>query len=164
MKKFFTLVVLSLALLFSSCATHPLESKWSPLKSVVQTGDLPFLGENTTMTISPYLYTEDLDNWLEMNPPGSVHYEALLRHEHKHALEQENYPAGKKAWLFKYVNNKEFRWEAEKAGYHEEILYYLEKGYHIIPEDYATALSEDYQGMVSYEEALAWINSILKGE
>lgn len=165
MKKYLiSLLFLFNILIFTGCTTYELEPRWAPLKAVIQTNDLPFYSDTTTTTVSPYVYTEDLDKWLEKNPPGSVPFEALMHHEHTHALRQEAYPGGKTAWLYKYLMDRNFRLEEEKAGYREEILHYLRNGYRIVPESYAASLSSNvYHGMISYEEALEWVRSVMTG-
>lgn len=153
----------------AGCATQELPESWRPLTTVVERGDLPGVGDGVVTTVSPYLYTSDLDWFNERYPEGSVDHEGLRRHELQHALEQEAYVDGatgaKRAlrlsdWIRKYLTNKSFRWEVEKRGYKADILY----NRRVNPEALAESLSgKTYNNMVTYEEALQWVRDVLSG-
>lgn len=157
MKRF---IALLLVLICIGCNSHQLDPKWAPLKSVVEVSHLP-VGDHTVVTLSPYLLTKDLDLFLETRPPNSVNFTALMLHEQTHAIRQENYPDGKSKWLYKYATDSSFRWEEEKAGFRKEIQYQLGNGRVVYVKNLAAALSQNYNDMVSFDEAQAWIESVI---
>lgn len=155
------------------CATQELPETWRPLKTVVERSHIDGF-ESVITTVSPYLYTEDLDWFNETYPLGSIDHEALRRHEVQHAFNQEAYvgdATGTKRlarlarWVHKYLTDKNFRWEVEKEGYKEEILYLKSQGQQINPEAYARSLSgRTYNSMVNYDTALEWVEAVLRGD
>jgi hypothetical protein len=96
MVRLFTNLFISIILVFSlaGCATQALPESWRPLTTVVERGDLPGVESGVVTTVSPYLYTSDLDWFNERYPEGSIDHEALRLHELQHALEQEAYIGG----------------------------------------------------------------------
>lgn len=157
MKRF---IALLLVLICIGCGSYQLEPKWAPLKSIVEVSQLP-VGDHTVVTVSPYLLTKDLDLFLEIRPPGSVNFTALMLHEQTHAVRQETYPEGKAKWLYKYTTDPSFRWEEEKAGFYKEIQYQLGNNKVVYVENLAHALSNNYHRMVSYDNAKSWIKSVI---
>lgn len=156
------------------CATQELPESWYPLTTVVERKNLPGVPEDVVTTVTPYLYVSSLE-WFEENyPDGSFYSEALRRHERQHALEQEAYigeATGLKRavrladWIQEYLTNKSFRWEVEKRGYREELLYLLSLNYPVDAAYFAEMLSSDvYKGMVDYDVALEWVEAVLRGE
>ena len=163
---------LSLILLFAiSCSTQKLPESWFPLTTVVERGNIPGVGDGVVTTISPYLYTSDLDWFNERYPEGSIDHNSLRVHELQHALEQEAYVDGATGtiratrlsdWIRKYLTSKSFRWEVEKRAYKVDILYKRKFGVTVNPEFLAKILSGNtYNGMISYEEALEWVRDVL---
>lgn len=155
------------------CASQKLPQNWEPLKRIVERNHIEGF-EHVLTAVSPYLYTADLDWFNETYPEGSIEHEALRKHEVQHALEQEVYVDGATGakrlarlakWIHLYLTDKNFRWEAEKKGYKEEILYLKSQGHYIYPDAYARILSgKTYNNMVSYEVALEWIKAVLNGD
>jgi hypothetical protein len=167
----FALSVLLISL--EGCSTQELPESWRPLTTVVERGDLPGVGHGVVTTISPYLFTSDLDWFNERYPEGSVDHESLRGHERTHALEQEEFigdatgarrAAKMSRWVQKYLTDKSFRWAVEQRGYKVDILYERAHGIRVIPEVYARILSgKTYNSMVSYDEALQWVRDVLGG-
>lgn len=155
MQKLFLLLVLFL----SACSAdiYKLGPEWKPLKQIVER-DLPFVADNATTTIGTNVYTVNLEKWLTRHPPGSAAFKALLSHEQVHAARQEKH--GLASWLFAYLTDKDFKWEEEKLGWEQEIRISRRNGIEKRDEIYAAILANDYQGMVSYNEALEWVRSI----
>lgn len=165
---FTSLLILTLI----GCQSQPLPENWAPLTTVVERPDF-LSSKGVVTTISPNLFTSDLDWFNEQYPEGSVRHEALRRHERQHALEQEEWVGGVTGWrrsaklatwVKKYLADRQFRWEVEKRGYRESILHFRNNGYTINVEGYAKTLSgSSYNDMVSYEEALEWVKAVLRG-
>lgn len=152
-------LVVPFVLLFSSCSTQELSSDWYPLTTLVERPDIG--NERVVTTVSPYLYTSSLDWFNETYTPGSVPYEALRRHEVTHAKRQEA-SSSKTLWLQRYLTDKKFRYEEEKAGYKAGIEYYIKSGWAASPEGLAETLSgKAYGSMVSYDEALIWTKKMI---
>lgn len=147
-----------LILTLSACSAHDLSPEWKPLETVVE-GDLPFISDTATTTLGSRIFVVDLDNWLEKYPVNSDQYRALLLHEQVHA--QRQLDGNLSVWLFHYVNDPKFRWEEEKLGWEKEIKYLRDKGKAKSAEHYAIILASKYQGMVSYKDALLWVNQVL---
>lgn len=56
----------------------PLEPRWAPLVKVVSVGEVQ--DARTTTTAGDTIYVRDVDEWLKVNVPGSVRFDALMRH------------------------------------------------------------------------------------
>jgi hypothetical protein len=151
-------------LLLVGCTSQDLPDNWEPLTTVVERPDLPRVSKTVVTTVSPYLFVHDLDDFWEMYPEGSVQLEALRRHEVFHAKRQEEYPAGKIAWLKRYLTDKDFRWNEEKLGYREGWLHLRINGYRLNVDAVAKILSgSGYNHMTTYDEAKQWIIDVFSG-
>jgi hypothetical protein len=151
------LVMMILSVTGCTVSEHQLGSEWEPLTKVVER-DLPFVSDTASTTVGTVVYTADLTRWLEIYPPGSVTYQALLKHEQVHAKRQIAY--GTSSWIAKYLTDKSFAWEEEKLGYEAQILHLRRNGIYRPAEYWATILSEKYNGMVTYQEALTWAQNV----
>lgn len=159
------LLVLAVLLVGCNGPSYKLEDRWAPLVKVQQTTD-KLIADQTTTTIGDTCYCNDLKQWLQDYPPGSVEYEAILRHERVHAVRQGSFAGQAEAWLARYAIDTKFRWEEEKLGWKEEITHLVQSGRNVIPEQVALWLNQNYSGpvggrMVSYEEALAWVKATI---
>lgn len=151
--------IIALLLLLSGCSapTYQLDAKWSPLEQVVER-NIPIVSDSATTTIGDTVYTTDLDAWLKRFPPNSPKFNALLSHERVHSLRQED--QGLLSWLFDYLTDDDFKLKEEQMGWEQEIRISRQLGVAKPDEMYAAILSQEYQGMVSYADALNWVRSI----
>jgi len=154
-------LLIVLVLIFSGCNTFDLDEKWLPLEQMVER--LHIGGqEGITTTVGTKIYSEDIDDYLEKNPPGSVGFDSLLYHEQVHSKRQLK--TGVTKWIYEYLHNTEFMWKEEQLGYYVAIKNIRSRGYSILVENVAKAMS-GYQNlvgsMVSYDDALQWVNNVL---
>lgn len=147
-------------LLITGCAnTQELDPKWTPLTHIVERPHLKGY-ESITTTITPNIYVADLDTFLEQAETDPVYHHALMLHEQVHAVRQKE--LGLTSWLYKYTFSPSFRLAEEKAGYEVMIRHLVKSNYFINREDLASGLSNYYNGMITYDDALAWINDVIK--
>ena len=145
------------------CNTFDLDEKWLPLEQMVERIHVDGQSGITT-TIGTKIYRENIDKFLEENPPGSPRFDSLLYHEQIHSKRQLRMGLAK--WLSKYGINTEFMWKEEQLGYYATFQEKLRRGVHIYPEGYATSMAKysNLTGkMVSYEDALQWVRDVLAG-
>lgn len=148
-----------LVILLAGCSanTYQLAPEWAPLQQIVER-DLPFVSDTAITTMGHNVYTVDLGSWLVRNPPGSPQFMSKMAHEQVHSIRQLDY--GLYSWLFNYLTDDDFKWEEEKAGWEQEIRIARKYGIGRTDEQYAKILSEMYQEMVSYDDALIWVRTI----
>jgi hypothetical protein len=170
MKAKWFLVPLSFAVL--SCGplittggkTYNLSSAHAPLTEIVENPTR--VSEPTAATtVLNTVYVGNLAAFLEAYPPGSDALEALLRHEHVHSVHEFSAFPFVDAWFGRYAADHTFRWQEEQQGFEQEISYLVHLGYTVDAGAIATRLATAYRGldgpMVSYEEALAWVQSVV---
>jgi len=156
------LIALSL-LLCAGCNTFDLDEKWRPLEQMVERPHVGGMDEITT-TVGTRIYREDIFGFLAENPPGSPSFDALLYHEQVHSKRQLR--MGLTKWLAKYGSDTAFMWSEEQLGYYAGIMETLRRGGYVHPEHRAASLASYVSPvgkMVSYEDALRWINDVLSG-
>jgi len=123
------LVTLLLLLVLSGCSTtYDLGDEWRPLSAVIERPSLPFVSDTATTTIGSHVYTSDLKQWLADYPPGSIEFQAVLRHEREHARRQFGYlglpgELAKFAWITRYLGSANFRWREEQRGFYQAITF-----------------------------------------
>jgi|SRR5579859_1685271 len=152
-----TLVALAIGL--SGCIVHSiqLDAKFAPLTSVEEPKDASLvIAPGMVTTIYSTSYTASVASLTAAYPVGSVEWDALFFHEQVHAQRELENPA----FLFEYAVDSDFRWSEERLGYAVEIRYLLAHGLQPDLNAYATVLSTAYQGMVSYDVALAWLKTL----
>ena len=161
------LIVLITLFIMVGCngPVYKLEDRWAPLVQVQQTTD-KLIADHTTTTIGDTCFCNDLKQWLQDYPPGTVEYEALLLHEKQHSIRQGSFEGHAEAWLLKYAAEPSFRWAEEQIGWAQEITHLVQGGRNVIPEEVATWLSENYSDplgrpMVSYNDALVWVRDTI---
>jgi len=145
--------------------SYNLEARWAPLVRVKQTTD-KLLTDKTTTTIGDPCFCNDLKQWLQDYPPGSVEFEALLQHEQQHAIRQGSFDGPAELWIAKYIAEPAFRWQEEQIGWAKEITHLVLNGRHVIPEEVALWLSDNYvdplgRQMVTYSNALVWVKATI---
>lgn len=159
------LIATILLCLMVGCTTGrhlDLEERWGPLIAVEEGTDKLF-AEGMTTTIGHYCYVSDMKQWKLDYPEGSPDREALLLHEQVHA--KRELATGLTVWLTLYVTSAKFRWQEEQIGYELQIRHMYKNGRGINAEIFAKMLSQEYQSlggqMVSYEEALKWLQDLV---
>lgn len=148
--------VLVLLLLLGCAPQIQLESDWAPCTELVQDATVTG-GPGFTRTVAPVCRTADLAAWQQLFPLGSVQRRALAAHEALHARRQ--LAMGVLAWTLRYQTDREFRWQEEQLGYALQIKTLLAGGLDFDNAQVATMLSTDYAGMVTYADALAWVQA-----
>lgn len=162
-----------LVALLASCASsadrHELGPEWRPLEAVVDRPRLPFISDSALTVLDSYVFTEDLEHFLAVHPPGSVQYEAILRHEQAHALRQRQSDSTA-LWVMAYVNDADFKWHEEKIGWWFEIDWHIRNGAWTsdLRKSWAHALATRYktiygERMISEYDALVWIDAVAGG-
>jgi hypothetical protein len=145
--------------------SYALGSRWLPLTHVVE-DPTKTIGRAMTTTIVPFLFVRNLDDWLTVYKPRGARFEALLRHEHVHAVHQLESLPPLAGWLERYISGKHFRWREEREGYFEEILYRVQSGETLKAPEIAHALATDYEGedgpMIDMGTAQAWVLSAIE--
>jgi hypothetical protein len=168
-------MILVAATLLAGCQTYELDDEWSPLSKVIERPSLPYGSDTATTTIGAHVYTTDLKQWLADYPPGSVEFVALMSHEREHARRQFRYQGlagemAKGAWIARYLSDASFMWAEEQAGYYLSITHLAKNGHWDSSRTLrqAAAMHKHYKTilgrrMVSFEDAKAWIESVLAG-
>lgn len=161
-------ILVLLAFTLAGCASesYKLGPEWRPLEEIrvrprIANG---LMSDTAITTVGRYCYVKDLDEWLGRVPPGSIKFNAIMRHEQEHAHRQKK--QGEWLWISRYSVDREFALEEEKIGYYYEITERRRLGDRVIPEAYALVLSK-YKilsgKLISYEDALVWVRSVLDG-
>lgn len=150
----FTFGAMGVAALFSGCGqakSFSLDPKYNPLRRIVEA---PSQQGNMAITNGDTMTVRNLNDFFAQCPPGSINFEAIIAHEREHSVRQ--FAAGLDGWRRLYANDIAFRWEEEQIGYRKQLLY---PGYAFAPAEFAHFMADNYHGMVSYPDALAWISS-----
>jgi len=144
------------------------DAKYSPLKhirerpAVVSGLGVP---KSAAATIGESVYVHDLKKLLSEKPPGTVKYDALLRHEQEHAKRQKD--RGVFLWVCRYTYDRKFMWKEEQIGWYYTITLLRKGGLQINVDATATVL-KGYRNlagrMVSFAEAKAWVIDVLNGK
>lgn len=162
-KALHTLLMLFLFLLSGCQGPYRLESRWRPLVEVVERPDV-FGLDPTATTLGTRIYVSSLRDFLRQFPAGSTEHEALLLHEREHAVRQLQ--AGLGAWLTRYLNDTEFMWSEEQAGWARQLTHLQAAGRQLDVQAIALTLSRyrNLSGpMVTLADALAWVREVLTG-
>ena len=159
MRSLLAVLLLSLAATVAGCAAPSLQldPKWAPLTTLEEDATLPANTGSTTGHIMTYY---SLSAWQAGNPASQT---ALLAHEQQHSIRQ--FAAGVAAWCARYANDPAFRLAEEKIGYKVEIKSLQAAGVAFEPAQFATAMSSSpiYKGMITYADALAWVDAVVDG-
>lgn len=151
-------LALVLALL-AGCSSVDLPEEFLPLTTLAEGNPL---GSTAATTIGETVYVQDLDDW--RGRLGELRVRALLQHERIHAIRQAE--AGVGLWLARYLSSRSFAWREERLGWFVQIQALRAGGETVNPEGIAKILS-DYKHplgeLVSYEEALGWVQDVLRG-
>lgn len=159
--------MLSVAFMLSGCTgpTLTLDKQFAPLERVVEApGNV--IPTHTITTIDETSYVTSLKQFLLDYPQGSAGYTAVLLHERTHVIRENAFPGGPAAWIAKYLIDRDFRWQEEKAGWKVEILYNIQHGQYANPAEIAATLNQNYRfggRMVSYDEAIKWVQGVING-
>lgn len=148
---------------FAGCHSFELDEKWLPLEQMVERPHLNGMTYITT-TVGKKIYRENVNQYLEDNPPGSPAFDSLLYHEQVHSKRQLKMGLAK--WLSKYGVDTEFMWHEEQLGYYAGMMEKRRRGIYIDAEARALSISKytNLAGkMVSYEDALQWVRDVLGG-
>ena len=120
-------IILFMSILVSGCAgtSVPLDEKWRPLEKLqskrINIGDSDYL-----TTVGDTVYVADAEKWVQLNPPGSLNFDAVMTHERVHAIEQKK--AGLASWLSRYLTDKNFMWRQEQIAEYAELQLRIERG------------------------------------
>ena len=88
---------------------------------------------------------------------------AVLCHEQAHSERQIK--IGLYCWVVKYKWSKSFRLNEEKIAHKAEFKMLMKYQFKIKPDVYAQEMSgKAYGNMISYEDALYWIQLVISGE
>jgi len=139
--------------------TMDLDEEWKPLVVMAERPDM-LGGENQITTVGNHVYVESIEKWLTKNPPGSASYRARLRHEQEHSKRQ--FAMGVLLWIARYGTDKSFMWAEEQLGWYYEIIgmpWRRSEEIALVLKGYKNLLGR----MVSYEDALAWVNEVKAG-
>lgn len=145
------------------CNTFELNEKWRPLEQMVERIHVDGQSGITT-TLGTKIYRENIDKYLEENPPGSPKFDSLLYHEQVHSKRQLRLGLAK--WLSKYGTDTEFMWGEEQLGYYAGLKEKQRRGLWVNIDGRARAMAKytNLMGkMVSYEDALQWVRDVLSG-
>jgi hypothetical protein len=161
------LIVLLILLSLLGCSNLEhldLDPKWAPLDEIHERPDM--LGfSSTTTTIGHTVYVADLDRWLLEHPVGSPLFDAVLLHEQVHAVRQLEH--GVSFWIARYLTDAEFMWDEEQRGWYVELRHLRYRGLQVDVGGVARNLHhyENLLGqqMVSYEDAVVWVQAVLDG-
>lgn len=90
---------------------------------------------------------------------------ALLLHEQVHAMQQKGawrFPF----WALRYGLSARFRWRVEQEGYRIEVRTLIDNGHWSTSkrDQFAAFMSTHYRGMISREDAVAWLNAVERGQ
>ena len=158
-------LLLCLALLLQACCTHPkvmpLDQKWRPLETLKQSDTQPL---GVFWTVVPVVNTKDLCDFIDRS---RVDQDGLLLHEQLHAIRQLATPRGPQQYLYFYATDPVFRLDEEKLGWGVQLTYVVQHGGTVDTDYVATFLSTHYvandgKPLWSYDEALKWVNELLK--
>lgn len=141
-----------------------LDPRWAPLEAIVERAALPGLSNTAATTIGTKVHVVDLAAWLKRHPEGSPRFDAVLHHEQVHARRQ--LAAGVDPWIARYLRDRAFMWAEEQRGWYEELRHLQARGLQVNPPGVAKVLSKysNLAGpMVTYDEALAWVQAVLAG-
>src|SRR4051812_21851141 len=167
-----TWLLLPLVVLLLSCGpifstagkAYTLGASHAPLTQIVE-DPARATSPTTATTLLNTVYVGNLHAFLEVYPPGSDRLEALLRHEHVHAVHELSSFPFVDVWIGRYMSDRSFRWDEEKQGFAEELTYLVHRGYSVDADELATRLTQAYKGldgpMVSHDEARAWVLSMV---
>lgn len=141
-----------------------LDAKWAPLERLTERPDM--LGSaNLATTIGHTVYIEDIDVWLGERPIDGPRFNAIMSHERIHATRQ--LATGVTSWIARYATSTAFMWEEESIGWYLQIREWMRSGVRFHPEGVARTL-HGYRNlagrMVTYDEALAWVEAVLRGQ
>lgn len=161
---------LLLSLVSSKTDKHEELIQGTPFKEIRVKSEfwLLFNKARTIMTIGNTLYVHP-DVWKEHHPTYDYSKAVIQVHEALHAARQ--FEAGIDSWVWKYVTDKEFRYEEEQLAYAAEWKWMIEQG-HLYPStfpiDWAKMISgPTYGNMVKFDRALKWATEtmrVLQGE
>ena len=162
-----TLLIVLLFLVGCAGPTHEVEPEFRPVETIRERPRLlRNLGSKTAIsTVGRHCYVYDLDEWLGRNPPGSVKYKAVMRHEQEHSRRQLD--MGTFLWITRYGVDKDFALLEEQIGFYYEMTEKRRMGTYVDAHVYATILS-NYKiptgKLISYDKALIWATQVLRGE
>lgn len=157
--------IISLLFLLVGCNSFDLDERWLPLKEIVERPSDPLeIYDGFSTTIGSKVYRSNLDDFIKANPPNTIGFDMLMYHEQVHSKRQ--FKMGLYKWLASYLYDKKFMWYEEQLGYYTSFGYLRTFGFK--PNKEATAMSlSKYRNltgaMVTYEEALEWLNSVFSG-
>lgn len=143
-------IVLSSVLLASCCPTIlVLDPEWRPLREVRQDPSVP---PDVIHTRLDAAYTADVCAFSRIDADER---HAVLLHEQHHAVRQAE--DGLDRFLRDYANSSTFRWAEESAGWRLQVQDYVRRGVKFDPVVIARFLSEQYDSMIGFGPALAWV-------
>lgn len=121
-----------------------------------------FMDPYVSMTIGRYVYVSK-EKWTPINLYYfSERAHSILIHENFHARRQQE--RGVNLWIWKYCCSKKFRFEEEKLAFEAEFRYLIvECGWWFDAsylKEYAKIMSEEYGGMIDYENALEYVTAL----
>lgn len=135
-----------------------LDPKFAPLTHLREVSDdMPLLGDGFVVTVYDTAYTKSIRDLLARNPVGSVEWDALFLHEQQHSIREYQDPL----FFFKYATSPSFRWEEEKIGWAAGLRHLVKNGRQVDVKACARSLATGYKGMVSEEDAEAWVRSVV---
>ncbi len=145
--------------LLAGCSSVELDPQYRPLTTLREGSPL---GESAATTLGSTVYVADLDDW--GGRLGTPRMHALLMHERVHSIRQHEIGLG--LWLWRYLTSTKTAWREEQLGWAVQIQELRRGGEQVNPEGIARLLS-DYAHpggqIVSYEDALAFVKSVLAG-
>jgi len=171
------LVLLTLVLASVGCQVYEVTG-YAPISKIVERPSLAVfnVSDSTMSTKGSHIYVGDLAEFLRDTPPGSDEFHGRMIHEQVHATRQFDYlglpgELALASWLTRYAVDHGFMWQEEQLGYYPQIKYLLSKGRwpRARTLDLAASLSKGVyktitgKRMVSFEEALKWIESVVSG-
>lgn len=158
--------ILKLLLSFVSSETekHDELLRGTPFKEIRVKSELwlIFNGARTIMTIGNTLYVHP-DVWKEHHPSYDYSKGVIQVHEALHA--QRQFEKGLDSWIWKYVMDKDFRYEEEQLAYKAEWAWMISRGHKYsssFPIEWAKMISgSTYGNMVGFDKALKWVNETM---
>lgn len=146
-----------LLLFLSGCSGHVIHiTDYPPIEKIEEIHS-PWMEDHHIFTIGTSIFTDDLPEIARLQREEPLEFRALMLHEQVHARRQLGQLA---TWLAFYIFKPGFSWEEEKLAWEVELRFKQQHGILKSPEYYARCLA-DYPLMVSYEEALLWVKSII---
>ena len=161
MRHLFCILLLLITLSFFGCVNYQsLDEKYYPIKYI---SERPWYlsvitDEMFVTTIGDTVYVADINKWSKMR--SLAQYDITLSHEKVHAYRQEE--KGLYSWLWNYITCTEFRWHEEQLGWYVDLKLTQMYKLPIYPEVTAGIL-DNYQSMVSYDDALKWVRDVING-